>query len=141
MKSGQQQGNGSYDQPTLEGCATDSGAELVLENCVVITEPRFDKTRSRWEWLCGIHAGADLWNPERNDTYMLHAQREESRMASGLRLRPGDRVGIKGVALPRQEVTLSGGGTQVLNHLYVSEIQVISRAPRVIKTNYVHGLE
>ena len=129
-----------FDQPPLEGWTVDGGIAVALDNCVVVTEPRFQRTRTRSEWLCTIHASADLWNPDRNDTWVLHAQREEARAANSLHLRPGDRVGVKGVELSRQEVTLSGGETQILNHAYVATIQVMSRAPRVIATTYRRGV-
>ncbi len=81
-----------------------------------------------------MYAPPDLFHQEQNDTYQLHATTYATEVKRK-RLKPGDVVTITGIP-STQRITLQNGTTQEVKHLAVSELLVISRAPRKTVTVY-----
>ncbi len=61
----------------------------------------------------------------------------ENNMAQScrLRLRPGDRALMRGT-LQQQTVALENGETTIINHLYVTSLEVVSRSKRTSITAF-----
>src|SRR2546421_298354 len=126
--------NGQYHQPTLEGLEAPPEEETVLEHVIVESLPTYRKNGKGYEWDCVVYCPPDIFHQDRNDTYEVHAKSYAAE-AKKKRLRPGDIVTLKGSA-QTQEIQLNGGETRVINHLKVSDIQVIKRARRESITVY-----
>ncbi len=102
--------------------------EITLERCVITAQPSYTKKGKGYLWDCIVQALPDLFNQEQHDTYHLHAA-TYAKEANKQHVQPGDVVRLTGIP-STQEITLQGGQTHTINHLTVSEVKVISRAPR-----------
>ena len=129
-------GNGKeneYTESLFTGLEAEKPKEETLEYAVVQSLPVWKKEGKTTEWQCRVYCPPDIFNQERNASYLLHA-RTYGTEAKKKRLRPGDVATIRGVAYT-QEVETPKGKTTV-NHVTVSEITVVSRAKRVSLTVY-----
>jgi len=59
----------------------------------------------------------------------------ENNMAQSCRLCPGDRALMRGT-LQQQTVALENGETTIINHLYVTSLEVVSRSKRTSITAF-----
>ncbi|HEY6284759.1 MAG TPA: hypothetical protein VIX20_03790 [Ktedonobacteraceae bacterium] len=59
----------------------------------------------------------------------------ENNMAQSCRLRPGDMALMRGT-LQQQTVALENGETTIINHFYVTSIEVLSKSNRMSITAY-----
>jgi hypothetical protein len=118
----------TYSQPTLEGLETEAKTEVLLENCVVAARPIYKKVGSGHEWQCSLYALPDIFHQDRDELVEAHAT-NYAEMANKKRLRPGDRVVLKGL-LSQQELALENGETRTVNYIRVSDIAVIEKAER-----------
>ena len=133
--AGEQSG---FIQPTLEGIELEQSPEMELGNCIVTSSVRFRKLVRGNEWHCTIQAVPDLLHSEQEGMFEAHAYQGYADMAKDARLRPGDRAVMRGI-LHQQTVPLENGGTAIINHFYVSEIEVLSRSKRTSITAYEKG--
>jgi hypothetical protein len=124
-----------FVQPTLEGMETEQPPEIELGNCTVTSVVRFRKRVKGNEWHCSIHASPDLMHPEQEGDFEIHAYQNNADMANKERLRPGDRVLMRGTP-QQQSVALENGKTTIINHFYVTAIEVLSRSKRTSMTVY-----
>ena len=126
-----------FEQTSLWG-ELEQGETVEYGNCTVMNEPKKtvlkNGTLSIWE--CTIEVHPDLFHMEQAGTYYLHAQQEKAALAQKARLKPGDRAMITALPLPSQEVILGNGEKQVFKHLAVTNILVLSRAPRISTTTF-----
>jgi hypothetical protein len=90
------------------------------------------------EWHCSIHASHDLMHPEQEGDFEAHAFNSYADMALKEHLRPGDRALMRGT-LQQQTITLENGATTIINHFYVTSIEVLSRSKRTSITAYEKG--
>ena len=133
--AGEQSG---FIQPTLEGIELEQSPEIELGNCIVTSSVRFRKLVRGNEWHCTIQAVPDLLHPEQEGDFEAHAYQSNADMAKDARLRPGDRALMRGT-LQQQTVALENGATTLINHFYVTAIEVLSRSKRVSITAYEKG--
>jgi hypothetical protein len=56
-------------------------------------------------------------------------------MAHSYHLRPGDRALMRG-SLQQQTITLGNGEATIVNHLYVTSLEILSRSKRTSITLY-----
>lgn len=127
-----------YQQPTLEGMELEQSPEIELGNCIVTTAVKFRKLVRGNEWHCTIQAVPDLLHPEQEGRFEAHAFNWYADMAKDARLRPGDRAMMRGT-MQQQTVELGNNETTIVNHLYVTFIEVISRSKRSSITAYEKG--
>lgn len=80
------------------------------------------------EWHCSLYAPPDIFNQDRDELVEAHAT-TYAEEASRKRLRPGDRVVLKGF-LSQQELALGNGETRTVNYIAVSDIVVVKKAER-----------
>ena len=118
----------AYQQLTFAEAEPEPTAEVTLENCIVAQRPTYTKIGQVHEWRCSLFAPPDLFHQERDDLVEAHAT-NYAEAANRKRLRPGDRVVLKGL-LSQQELPFENGETKVVNYLRVSDILVIERAER-----------
>src|SRR6266700_4753051 len=124
-----------FVQPALEGIELEQPPELELGNCTVTSSVRFRKLVRGNEWHCSIHAAPDLLHPEQEGDFEAHAFNTYADMAKDARLRPGDRAVMRGT-LQQQTVALENGQTTLINHLYVTSLEVVSRSKRTSMTAF-----
>ncbi len=134
---GKQEHEPVFEQASLWG-ELEQGETVEYGNCTVMNEPKLTRLKngSLLIWECIIAVSPDLFHMEQAGTYYLHAQQEKAAMAQKARLKPGDRTMITALHLPTQEVILGNGEKQVFNHLAVTNILVLSRAPRISTTTF-----
>ncbi len=120
--------NGHYHQPSLDGLAVMTEPETILDHAMVESLPAYRKQGKGAEWGCAVSCPPDIFHQDRNDSYQVHA-RTYAPEAKKKRLRPGDIVTLRG-SVHTQEIQLSGGETQVIYHLTVTDIIVMKRARR-----------
>lgn len=127
----------AFEQASLWG-ELEQGEVIEYGNCTVMNEPKLTRLKNGTLliWECTIEVHPDLFHMEQAGTYYLHAQQEKAAMAQKARLKPGDRAQISAIPLPTQEVILGNGEKQVFNHLSVTNILVLSRAPRISTTTF-----
>ena len=123
-----------YIQPSLAGFEEEMREETLLEHVVVETLPTLKQRKKGVEWDCQVYAPPDIFNQERSVFYEVHA-RSYAREAKKKNLRPGDIVTLTGVQ-ETQEIELADGSKQTINHITVSNIDVLSRAKRTSITVY-----
>ena len=124
-----------FVQPTLDGLETEQPPEIELGNCTVTSVVRFRKLVRGNEWHCTIRASPDLMHPEQEGDFEAHAYQGNADLANKEHLRPGDRTLMRGT-LQQQTVALENGATTVINHLYVTSLEVLSRSKRTNMTVY-----
>jgi hypothetical protein len=124
-----------YQQPTLEGIEFEQSPELELGNCIITTAVKFRKLVRGNEWHCTIHVEPDLLHPEQEGDFEAHAFNSYADMANKERLRPGDRALMRGTQ-HRQTIALENGAITIINHFYVTSLEVLSRSKRTSMTVY-----
>ena len=129
-----QEDEAALQQLSFEGLAGREPEPIVVEHCIVTSEPIYVKQKKGAVWECAVHAPPDLFHQEQDDTYQLHATAYAVE-AKKKRLRPGDVVTATG-ALTIQHIALQNGTTQEIKHLAVSDLVVVSRASRKTVTVY-----
>jgi hypothetical protein len=122
-----------FIQPTLERLETEQPQELELGNCTVTSSVRFRKLVEGNEWHCTICAEPDLLHPEQERDFEANAYQSNADMAQSCRLRPGDRVLMRGT-LQHQTIELENGETTSINHFNVTSLEVFSRSKRTSMT-------
>jgi len=131
---GGQNGKENEITPSLfDGLEAEKPEEETLEYAVVQSLPVWKKEGKTTEWQCRVYCPPDIFNQDRNASYVLHA-RTYAAEAKKQRLRPGDVATVRGIAYTQEVETLKGKTT--VNHVTVSEITVVSRAKRVSLTVY-----
>jgi hypothetical protein len=123
-----------FQQLAFEGLAELEPEPIVVEHCIVIQAPTYHKNKQGTLWECVVYAPPDLFHQEQNDTYQLHATTYANE-AKKKRLKPGDVVTVTGI-LSTQHIALQNGTTQEIKHLAVSDVLIVSRAPRKTVTIY-----
>jgi len=116
-----------YNQLTFEGVEAER-QEVEIENLQIIKQPLTRKTEHGSVWGCTVEHQQDLWHQEDLGVFVLHAS-TNAEMAQALKLRVNDLLLVRGVPWT-QRITLRGGNVQTINHLNVTDIHVLSRAPR-----------
>jgi hypothetical protein len=124
-----------FVQQTLEGMEPEQTPEIELGNCIVTAAVRFRKLVRGNEWHCTIRAEPDLMHPEQEGDFEAHAFNNYADMVQKERLRPGDRALMRGT-LQQQTVALENGATTIVNHFYVTSIEVLTRSKRTSITAY-----
>jgi hypothetical protein len=81
------------------------------------------------------HASPDLMHPEQEGDFEAHAFNTFADMANKEHLRPGDRAMIRGT-LQQQTIALENGAITIVNHFYVTSLEVLSRSKRTSITLY-----
>jgi hypothetical protein len=127
-----------YVQPTLEGIELEQSPEIELGNCTVTSSVRFRKLVRGNEWHCTIHAEPDLVHSEQEGDFEAYAYQSYADMAQREHLRHGDRALIRGT-LQQQTVALENGETTIINHFYMTSIEVLARSKRTSITAYEKG--
>lgn len=127
-----------FVQPTLEGLEMEQPPEIELGNCIVTAAVKFRKLVRGNEWHCTIRAEPDLLHPEQEGNFEAHAFNSYADMAQHAHLRPEDRVLMRGT-LQQQTVALENGATTIINHFYVTSLEVLSRSKRTSVTAYEQG--
>jgi hypothetical protein len=122
-------------QQTLEWMEPDQTPEIEPGNCTITSSVRFRKLVRGNEWHCTIRAEPDLLHPEQEGLFEAHANQGNADMANKEHLRPGDRALMRGT-LQQQTVALENGATTIINHFYVTSIEVLSRSKRTSMTVY-----
>jgi hypothetical protein len=117
-----------YDQLSFDGLERAEEKEVEIDNCKVTKSPVYKKVGDGATWNCTVEYQMDLWHQEDFGGFMLHAS-QNAETASALKLKLGDMVLVRGVPWI-QHITLRGGKVQTVHHLNVTDIQIISRAPR-----------
>ena len=67
--------------------------------------------------------------------FEAHAYQSSADMAQSCRLRPGDRALMRGT-LQQQTIALGNGEATIVNHFYVTSIEVLSHSKRTSITMY-----
>jgi hypothetical protein len=129
-----QEDEAALQQLSFEGLAGREPEPIVVEHCIVTSEPIYSKLKKGAVWECAVHVSPDLFHQEQDDIYQLHATIYATE-AKKKRLRPGDIVTVIGT-LSIQRIALQNGTTQEVKHLAVTELLVVSRAPRKTVTVY-----
>ncbi len=129
-----QEDEAALHQLSFEGLAGREPEPIVVEHCIVTSEPIYVKQKKGAVWKCAVHAPPDLFHQEQDDTYQLHATIYATE-AKKKRLRPGDVVTVTGT-MSMQRIALQNGTTHEIKHLAVSNLLVVSRAPRKTVTVY-----
>lgn len=124
-----------FVQPTLEGIELEQSPEIELGNCIITTAVKFRKLVRGNEWHCTIQAVPDLLHPEQEGLFEAHAYQGYADMAKEARLRPGDRAVMRGTLQP-QTIALENGETTIINHFYVTALEVVSRSKRTSITAF-----
>jgi hypothetical protein len=124
-----------FIQPTLEGLETEQPPEVELGNCIVTSAVKFRKLVRGNEWHCTIRAEPDLLHPEQEGDFEAHAYQSYANVANKEHLRPGDRASIRGT-LHQKTIALEHGATTIVNHFYVTSIEVLSRSKRTSITAF-----
>jgi hypothetical protein len=124
-----------FVQPTFEGINLEQSPEIELGNCVVTASIKYRKLVRGNEWHCSMQIVPDLLHPEQEGSFEAHAYQGYADIAQCARLRPGDRAMMRGTLL-EQTVTLENGVTTMVNHLYVTSLEVLSRSKRTSMTMY-----
>ena len=124
-----------FVQPALEGLETEQPPKIELGNCIVTTGVKFRKLVTGNEWHCTIRAEPDLLHPEQEGDFEAHAYQSNADLANKERLRPGDRALMRGT-LQQQTVALENGETTIINHFYVTSLEVLARSKRTSMTVY-----
>lgn len=74
-------------------------------------------------------------HPEQEGVFEAHAYQSNADLTNKERLRPGDRALMRGT-LQQQTFTLENGATTIVNHFYVTSIEVLARSKRMSMTVY-----
>ena len=127
-----------FVQPTLEGIELEQTPEIELGNCIITTAGKFRKLVRGNEWHCSIHVEPDLLHPEQEGDFEAHAYQSNADLANKEHLRPGDRALMRGT-LQQQAIPLENGATTIVNHFYVTSLEVLSRSKRTSITVYEKG--
>jgi len=125
-------------QPTLDGLETEQPPEVELGNCTITSSVRFRKLVRGNEWHCNIHVAPDLLHPEQEGDFEANAFNSYADIAQKNHLRPGDRALMRGT-LQQQTIALENGATTIINHFYVTSIELLSRSKRTSMTVYEKG--
>ena len=80
------------------------------------------------EWHCTIRAEPDLLHLEQEGDFETHAFQNYADVAQSCRLRPRDRE-MRGT-LQQHTIALENGASTIINHFYVTSIEVLSRSKR-----------
>jgi hypothetical protein len=120
-----------YDQMTFDSVDKAAEKELEVDNCKVTKTPVYKKVGDSASWNCTVEYQRDLWHQEDFSAFMLHAS-QNADTASALKLKLNDLVLVRGIPWI-QHITLRGGRVQTVHHLNVTDIQIISRAPRTAR--------
>jgi hypothetical protein len=120
--------NAEYQQLTFGEWEAAPVAEITLDRCIITAQPTYSKKGKGFLWDCVVQALPDLFNQDENTVYHLHAT-AFAKEANKRHLQPGDVVQLMGIP-STQELTLQGGETQIIHHLHISALTVLSRAPR-----------
>jgi hypothetical protein len=123
-----------YQQQTLTGLEEETYEETILEHCIVESLPMYRKNGRGYEWDCAVYCPPDIFHQERNEYYQAHAK-TFAKEAHKKHLRPGDAVLLKGQVF-QQTIETMKGETKTINHISVSDMEVISRAKRESITVY-----
>jgi len=73
--------------------------------------------------------------PEQEGDFEAHAFHSYADMAQKTHLRPGDRALMRGT-MQQQTIELENGATTIINHLYVTVLEVVSRSKRTSMTAF-----
>ncbi len=111
------------------------GEEVTLDNCLVTAQPLYKKAEDSALWQCSLSALPDIWNPDRNEVVEAVTSNENAKIAQKLRLRPGDRVSLRGIKTG-STLELGNGEQKQLSRVSVTGIEVIYREKRVSKTAF-----
>ena len=125
----------SFVQPALEGLETEQPPEIELGNCLVTGSVTFRKRVKGNEWHCPIQVAPDLLHQDQEGEYDAFAHHADADMAQGYHLRPGDRALMRGTLHP-QTIALGNGESTIVNHFYVTSIEVLARSKRTSITVY-----
>jgi hypothetical protein len=109
--------------------------QSLMLTCIVTAAVRFRKLVRGNEWHCTIQAAPDLLHPEQEGDFEAHAYHSFADMAHSYHLRPGDRALMRGT-LQQQTIELGNGEKTIINHFYVTSIEVLARSKRVSVTAY-----
>jgi len=109
--------------------------EIELGNCTVTTAVKFRKLVRGNEWHCTLHAEPDLLHPEQEGIFEAHAYQSNADIANKEHLRPGDRALMRGT-LQQHTIALEDGATTIINHFYVTSLEVLSRSKRTSITAF-----
>jgi len=133
-----------YEQPQpftqlpLEGLPLDDTETIEFGNCLIASPVTYRKLAAGNRWHCQIVVEPDMFHPDQSGAYMAVAHKEHADAANKCHLRPGDRATMIGT--PRQEVIeLGNGERQVMDYVYVTDVQVCSRSPRKSITAFEQG--
>jgi len=116
-----------YDQLTFETVGVEK-QETEIDNCKITKQPHIKHSADGTSWSCTVEYQQDLWHQEDLGSFVLHAQ-QNAEKAQALKLKVNDLVLVRGVPWV-QHITLRGGRVQTINHINVTDIHVITRAPR-----------
>jgi hypothetical protein len=116
-----------YDQLTFEGVETQT-KEIEIDNLQITKQPTTRKTETGSVWGCTVAYQQDLWHQEDFGVFVLHAS-HHAETAQALKLKVNDLLLVRGVPWT-QRITLRGGNVQTIHHINVTDIHIISRAPR-----------
>jgi hypothetical protein len=128
----------TFVQPALEGIELEQKPEIELGNCIITTAVKFIRLVRGNKWQCTIRAEPDLMHPDQEGIFEAHAYQGNADVANKERLRPGDRALMRGT-LQQQTVALENGVTTIVNHFYVTSLEVLSRSKRTSITVYEKG--
>ena len=124
-----------FVQPTLEGLETEQPPEIELGNCIVTASVTFRKRVRGSEWHCAMHVSPDLLHQDQEGEYEAFARKADADLAQSSHLRPGDRALMRGMVHP-QTIELGNGERTIVNHFYVTAIEVLARSKRTSITVY-----
>jgi len=77
-------------------------------------------------------------HPEQEGDFEAHAYQGNADMAQSCRLRPGDRAVMR-ETMQQHTIALENGTITIINHFYVTSIEVLSRSKRTSITAYEKG--
>jgi hypothetical protein len=116
-----------FNQLTFEGVEVEK-KEVEIDNCKIVKQPALRKAESSSVWGCTVEYQQDLWHQEDYGSFVLHAQ-QNAEKAAALKLKVNDIILVQGVPWT-QHITLRGGNMKTINHINVTDIEIVSRAPR-----------
>ena len=116
-----------FNQLTFEGVEVEK-KEVEIDNCKVIKQPHYKHSADGASWSSTVEYQRDLWHQEELGSFILHAT-QNAEKAQALKLKLNDSILVRGVPWD-QHVTLRGCKVKTINHINVTDIEIISRAPR-----------
>jgi hypothetical protein len=117
-----------YDQLNFEGIGATEQQEIAIDNCKVTKQPHYKHSADGASWGTTVEYQRDLWHQENLGSFVLHAT-QNAEKAHTLKLKVNDLLLVRGVPWI-QHISLRGGKVQTINHINVTDIEIISRAPR-----------